>query len=482
MNYPLVINILGYTLWVEAGCMLLPMLISVYYGEACWDSFLYAAGLCAAVGLLCVMLRARKRDLQGRDGYISAALAWVVLCLFGALPYVFSGAIPRYLDALFEAASGLTTTGATLLHQVEALPKGLLFWRSLTQWMGGMGVIVLFLALAPQTSGSGSVYLMRAELPGPIKNKLMPRVSDTAKLLYGMYIGLTLLEVVALLLAGMNWFDAVNHAVCTISTGGFSVRNESIAAYQSPLISWIAAIFMFLSGINFAVLFVAVRGRLRDVARSEELRLYVGAIALSTALICANLTMQGGVPFGKALEDAAFESVSFITTAGYTTTDYTTWPVFSQMILVVLMFAGACAGSTAGGIKLSRLLLLGKSLHRELKRILHPKHVSVIRVDGQAVDERVVSSAAAYLVAYLLLLLTGAVVVAWGQNDFAESFTISLSCLSNIGPAMGSIGPAGNFSELTELSKLVMILWMLLGRLELMPLLVLLSPGTWKER
>ena len=218
------------------------------------------------------------------------------------------------------------------------------------------------------------------------------------------------------------------------------------------------------------------------MARSEELRLYVGVIALSTALICANLTMQGGVPFGRALEDAAFESVSFITTAGYTTTDYTTWPVFSQMILVVLMFAGACAGSTAGGIKLSRLLLLGKSLHRELKRILHPKHVSVIRVDGQAVDERVVSSAAAYLVAYLLLLLTGAVVVAWGQNDFAESFTISLSCLSNIGPAMGSIGPAGNFSELTELSRLVMILWMLLGRLELMPLLVLLSPGTWKER
>lgn len=345
-----------------------------------------------------------------------------------------------------------------------------------------MGVLVLFLALLPRASGAGAVYLMRAELPGPIKNKLVPRVSDTAKLLYSMYMGLTVLETAALRLAGMSWFDAVNHAFSTISTGGFSVRNASIAAYHSPLISWIAAIFMFLSGVNFSILFIAVRGRVRDMLRSEELRLYAAMTVLGTALICTNLVIQGKLLFRDALVDAAFETVSFMTTAGYATTDYTAWPVFSQMILVILMFTGACAGSASGGMKLSRVLLLGKSLRRELQKILHPNHVSVIRVDGRQVEERVVASAGAYLVAYLLLLLVGAAVVAWGQNDFAEAFTISLACLSNIGPAMGSIGPVGDFSSLTEVSKLMMILWMLLGRLELMPILVMLSPGTWKER
>ena len=406
MNFRLILNIMGYTLWVEAGCLLLPLLVSAGYGEACWEPFLWTLGLCSLCGLILTRIPARKNRLQGRDGYTVVAMAWIVLCLFGAVPYVLSGAVPHYADALFETASGLTTTGATILTDVEAMPRGILFWRALTQWMGGMGVLVLFLALMPRT-GAGAVHLMRAESPGPIKSKLLPHVSDTAKVLYGIYIGLTAAEIVALCLAGMDFYEAVLHSFSTISTGGFSTRNASIAAFGSPAITWIVAIFMFLSGINFSLIFISLRGHIRAALHSEELRLYTLLTLGSIGLIAASLMVQQSVPLGRALKDSVFNAVSTVTTTGFATADFAQWPVFGQMLLVILMFTGACAGSTSGGIKVSRILLLGKLLHREIKKILHPKHISVITVDGQLVEDRVISSAAAYMVAYMILLLWG---------------------------------------------------------------------------
>ena len=442
MNFRLILNIMGYTLWVEAGCLLLPLLVSAGYGEACWEPFLWTLGLCSLCGLILTRIPARKNRLQGRDGYTVVAMAWIVLCLFGAVPYVLSGAVPHYADALFETASGLTTTGATILTDVEAMPRGILFWRALTQWMGGMGVLVLFLALMPRT-GAGAVHLMRAESPGPIKSKLLPHVSDTAKVLYGIYIGLTAAEIVALCLAGMDFYEAVLHSFSTISTGGFSTRNASIAAFGSPAITWIVAIFMFLSGINFSLIFISLRGHIRAALHSEELRLYTLLTLGSIGLIAASLMVQQSVPLGRALKDSVFNAVSTVTTTGFATADFAQWPVFGQMLLVILMFTGACAGSTSGGIKVSRILLLGKLLHREIKKILHPKHISVITVDGQLVEDRVISSAAAYMVAYMILLLGGATLLAWDNLGFTESFTA----------VAGPSGPGREFQPLLRVQQ-----------------------------
>lgn len=412
---------------------------------------------------------------------MAVALVWVVLSLFGALPYVWSGAIPNYIDALFETISGLTTTGATILNGVEQLGRGVLFWRSLTQWMGGMGVLVLFLALMPHLGG-GAVHLMRAESPGPIKSKLVPKVGQTAKILYGIYIGLTLLESVALRIAGMSWYDAVNHAFTTMATGGFSVRNASIAAYNSPLITWIITVFMFLAGTNFSLLFLLLRGRLREVLRSEELRIYTIIVVCATVFICLDLSAHSHLSFSQTFTDSAFQVVTIISTTGYATKDFALWPTTSQVVLTALMFTGACAGSTSGGIKISRITLLAKSLHREMNRLIHPNHISVIKSEGRPVDERVISSASVFFVSFILVWLAGTLVVSWDNLGFTESFTASLTCISNVGPGLGMLGPEENFSILSHVSKLVLSLLMLMGRLELMPILVLLRPSVWKER
>lgn len=479
MNFRLILNIMGYTLWVEAGCLLLPLLVSVGYGEACWEPFLWTLGLCSLCGLILTRIPARKNRLQGRDGYTVVAMAWIVLCLFGAVPYVLSGAVPHYADALFETASGLTTTGATILTDVEAMPRGILFWRALTQWMGGMGVLVLFLALTPRM-GEGAVFLMRAESPGPIKSKLVPKVGGTAKILYLIYVVLTLCEVLALRLAGESWFSAVCHSFTTMATGGFSIYDTSLAG-ASKAVMWTVTVFSFLAGVNFSLMFLSVRGRVKEVLRSEELRIYVGIVAAATLLLCINLRVQAGIPFGDSITDAAFQTVTIITTTGFATVDFSLWPTFCRMALVMLMFIGACAGSTSGGIKISRVAILCKSLKRELKRLAHPHHVSVLKVDGQAVEERVVSSAGAFIAAYLLVLLAGALVVSWDNYGFQESFAASLTCISNVGPGLGILGPMENFSILSPLSKLVLSLEMLMGRLELMPLLALFLGSTWRD-
>lgn len=481
MNFRLLSHTMGYILWVEAGFLLLPALTACIYAETCWQQFLLTALLCAAAGTVLHLIPVKKAQMHSRDGFVAVALSWVLLSLFGALPYVFTGAMTSYIDALFETVSGLTTTGSSTFTAVSHLPRSVLLWRSLTQWMGGMGVLVLFLALTPRM-GEGAVFLMRAESPGPIKSKLVPRVGGTAKILYTIYIVLTAAEAVALRIAGMSWFDAVNHSFTTMATGGFSVRNTSIAEYQSDAITWVIVAFTFLAGINFSLLYAVVRGRIKDALRSEELRWYLLILAATITLICVDLHVELGQGWYESVTDAAFQATTIMSTTGYATKDFTLWPTFSRCILVLLMYVGGCAGSTAGGMKISRLMLQVKSLRRELDHIIHPNRVSVITIDGQSVDERAVNSAHMFQVAYLLILMAGTLVVSLDVLGFTESFVASLTCISNVGPSLGALGPMANFAPLSWFSKLVLALIMLMGRLELMPLLVLLSPSTWRNK
>ena len=482
MNYKLVFHILGLILSVESVLMLPAMIIGFATGGGDGAAIMMAAVITLVAGLALSATPAKGIKMQARDGFAAVALSWVVLSLFGALPYVFSGVIPNYIDAVFETVSGFTTTGATVLTFMEGQPRGILFWRSQTQWMGGVGVLVLALALIPKL-GEGSVYLMRAESPGPIKSKLTPRLSDTAKILYIIYIGLTVAEILCLKMAGMCWYDAVVHAFTTISTGGFSPMNASIAAYDSMAIDWIIIVFMFLSGINFSLLFFALRRNFRAVFESEELRSYTLMAVIASALIVVDLIVHAGWSLNATtITDAVFQVVTLMTTTGYMTYDYVLWPTFSQTVLILVMFAGACAGSTAGGIKQIRVVLLVKNLRREVRRILHPRQVTVIKSDGERVEEPILSGITLFFFAYILLLLVGTLVVAWDDIGFTAAFTASLTCISNVGPAFDVLGPTSNFCGLSALSKIVLSANMLLGRLEILPLLLLLFPGLWKKK
>ena len=482
MNYKLVFHILGLILRVEAALMLPAMVIGFVSGGGDGPAFLYAALITLAAGQGLTMLPGGNMKMQARDGFAAVALCWIVLSLFGALPYTLAGVLPNYVDAVFETVSGFTTTGATVLTFIEGQPMGVLFWRAQTQWMGGMGVLVLALALVPKL-GEGSVYLMRAESPGPIKSKLTPRVNDTAKILYSIYIGLTVAEAICLRLAGMPWYDSVIHAFTSISTGGFSVKNASVAAYGSLWIEWIIIIFMFLSGINFALLYYALLRNFRAVFESEELRSYTIMTVGASALIVVNLVLHAGWAADiRTVTDSVFQVVTLMTTTGYMTYDYVLWPTFSQVVLILVMFAGGCAGSTAGGIKQIRIVLLFKNLRREVQRILHPRVVTTLKSDGDRVDEPILSGISLFFFAYIFILLAGTLVVAWDDVGFTAAFTASLTCISNVGPAFDILGPTSNFFSLSNGSKIFLSASMLLGRLEIMPLLLLLFPGLWKKR
>ena len=482
MNYKLVCRVLGLILRVEALLMLPSAVIAVAGRDGSGSAFLLSAGITLAVGQILTMLPGKDRKMQARDGFAAVALGWISLSLCGALPYVFSGVLPNYADAVFETVSGFTTTGATVFTFMEGQPNGVLFWRAQTQWMGGMGVLVMALALVPKL-GEGSVYLMRAESPGPIKSKLLPRVGDTAKILYSIYIGLTVAEVICLRIAGMPLFDSVIHGFTTISTGGFSVKNASIAAYDNLVIYWIIIIFMFLSGVNFALLFYALRRNFKAVFQSEELGSYTIMTVAAAGLIVLDLALHAGWAFDiRTVTESVFQVVTLMTTTGYMTYDYVLWPTFAQVVLILVMFAGGCAGSTAGGIKQIRVVLLLKNLKREVEKILHPRVVKTLKSDGDRVEESTLSGISLFFFAYILLLLIGALVVAWDDIGFTASFTASLTCISNVGPAFDVLGPTQNFLGLSNVSKVVLSAEMLLGRLEIMPLLLLLFPGLWKKR
>lgn len=481
MNYKMVAYILGRMMIIMALLMCLPFLIAIFEQEHTQFGFLAAVtGLLLLGGLLSIK-KPKDTSFYAKEGFVIVALSWVVTSLFGALPFYLSGEIPSYLDAFFETVSGFTTTGASILNDIEALSRSSLFWRSFTHWIGGMGVLVFVLAVLPKSHATQSIHIMRAEVPGPQVGKLVSRMRGTARILYGIYIVLTAIEVVCLLCAGMPLFDSILNSFSTAGTGGFCLKNASIAAYDSAVIDWIITIFMTLFGINFTLFYLILTGNILQVLKSEELRWYLGIIIGAALLIAINIMPQYS-GFWEALRYSAFQVCSLITTTGYITADYGQWPLFSQTVLMVLLFIGACAGSTGGGIKVSRLMILFKASIKEMRHQIRPRSVTALTLEGKVVEDKTVAGVMSYMAIYLFVFIASHLLVSLDSISYASSFTAVSTCLNNVGPGLDAVGPVSNFSGLSVLSKLVLSVDMLAGRLELLPVIVLLSPNTWRRR
>ncbi|QYX26063.1 TrkH family potassium uptake protein [[Clostridium] scindens] len=480
MNTKMIRYILAKMLGVEAILLLLPALVSLIYGEFSGVYFLIPSGILIVIYLLVGMKKPEKRTIYGKEGMVIVASAWILWSLFGALPFTLSGSIPSYLDAFFETVSGFTTTGSSILTDVEALPQGMLFWRSFTHWIGGMGVLVFVMVLTTLDKRN-SMYLMRAEVPGPEKDKLVPRTMSTARILYGMYLGLTLIEVILLLLGGMNMFDSLIHAFGTAGTGGFSNYAASVGHFDSAYIDGVISIFMILFGINFNLYFFLLIRDFKPVWKNEELRAYLGIILAAVAVITLNISGQYPNPL-KAFRYALFQVASIITTTGYATADYNAWPMLSQCILLMLMVIGACASSTGGGIKVSRFLMVLKCIKREIKQMVHPKSISIIRVNDKKVGADVLRSLYVYLMAYAGIVVGSVLLVSIDNLDFGTTFSSVLATLNNIGPGIADVGPVGNFAEFSPLSKIVSCFDMLAGRLEIFPFLMLFTASAWNRK
>ena len=480
MNTKMIRYILAKMLGVEAILLLLPALVSLIYGEFSGVYFLIPSGILIVIYLLVGMKKPEKRTIYGKEGMVIVASAWILWSLFGALPFTLSGSIPSYLDAFFETVSGFTTTGSSILTDVEALPQGMLFWRSFTHWIGGMGVLVFVMVLTTLDKRN-SMYLMRAEVPGPEKDKLVPRTMSTARILYGMYLGLTLIEVILLLLGGMNMFDSLIHAFGTAGTGGFSNYAASVGHFDSAYIDGVISIFMILFGINFNLYFFLLIRDFKPVWKNEELRAYLGIILAAVAVIPLNISGQYPNPL-KAFRYALFQVASIITTTGYATADYNAWPMLSQCILLMLMVIGACASSTGGGIKVSRFLMVLKCIKREIKQMVHPKSISIIRVNDKKVGADVLRSLYVYLMAYAGIVVGSVLLVSIDNLDFGTTFSSVLATLNNIGPGIADVGPVGNFAEFSPLSKIVFCFDMLAGRLEIFPFLMLFTASAWNRK
>ncbi len=482
MNYRIITRIIGRILCVEAAFMLPALVLSLCLHErGAALSLLVTIAACAVIGVLLALVKPKREGFYARDGFVTVGLAWIVVSLFGAMPFFLSREIPNFMDAVFETVSGFTTTGASILTDVEALSSGLLYWRSFTHWLGGMGVLVFVLAIGPITSGEGgnAMYLLRAESPGPQVSKLVPRMRRTAMILYAIYIVMTVLEAVLLLCGGMPLFDAVTTAFGTAGTGGFSIRATSLADYSSYC-QTVTAIFMVLFGVNFSIYYLLLIGQFRRVFKSEELRAYL-AIIVAAVLIIALDILHSYQSFGRALHEAFFQVASIITTTGFATADFNAWPELSRMLLVLLMIIGACAGSTGGGIKVSRFLLLIKSGKRSLAQTLRPNSVKLIHMDGEIVEDPTVSGVRSYLVLYCLIAGISLIVVSLDNFSFDTNVSAVMACLNNIGPGLDAVGPTANYASFSLLSKLVLTVNMLLGRLELYPIIILFSPSAWKK-
>ncbi len=482
MNYKMMGRFMAQMITVEAVFLLPALAISLFGGEqaAVWGFVWSLAILLVAAGVLFLVCRKAPKLFGAREGMVCVGTSWLLLSLLGCLPFFLSGQIPRYIDALFEMVSGFTTTGASVLADVEALPRGLLYWRSFSHWLGGMGVLVFLLAIAPGSGRGFTMHLLRAESPGPDVGKLVPRIKQTARILYIIYIVLTVLNIGFLLAGGMPLLEAVCTAFGTAGTGGFGIKNDSMASY-SPYLQNVTTVFMFLFGVNFSCYYLLLLRRFRSVFRDEELRLYFGIAACAVALIVCN-TFRQYASVGEALRHAAFQVSSIMTTTGYTTVDYDRWPVFSKTILLGLMVVGASAGSTGGGIKVARVLLLFKSLRRNIRQILNPQKVQVIRNNDRVVEERVLDNTNAYLAAYVIIVILSMLLLSLDQYSIETNLSAVLCCFNNIGPGLAAVGPTCNFGGYSALSKLVLIVDMLAGRLEIFPILVLLSRSTWKGR
>lgn len=476
MNYRVISYILGWVLSLEALFLTVSAAVGGLYGERTALSFLYAALICAALGIPAVVRKPRRMTFFMKEGFVTVALCWIVFSIFGALPFVFSGEIPHFTDALFETVSGFTTTGASVVSDVEALSHCTLFWRSFTHWIGGMGVLVFLLAILPLAGGS-QMYLMQAESPGPSVGKLVPKTRHTALILYALYILLSVVEFILLLCGGMSAFDAVNTTFATAGTGGFGIRNSSIADF-SPYIQWVVAVFMMLFGINFNLYFLVLIGRGRQALRSEELRTYLGVIAAATLCIVLN-TRTAGMRLGDTVRHAFFQVSSIITTTGFATCDFDLWPSLSKCVLVLLMLVGACAGSTGGGIKISRVLILIKRAGEELHKFIFPNSVTKIRLEKKILDREVIHTTSAFLIVYVFIFAVSTLLVSIEGHDLETCFTAVAATFNNIGPGLSIVGPTRNFGFFSDFTKYVLIFDMLAGRLELFPMLILFSPRTW---
>lgn len=481
MNKRLVLRLLGAILLIEALAMAPSLAISLLYGDGDALALLSSMALLAALGFPAWRFaHPREQNLRAREGFLVVALSWVLLSAFGALPFVISGLIPNYIDAFFEAVSGFTTTGATLMGNFDGLPRGVMFWRSFTHWIGGMGVLVLTLALLPQMTGRSS-HLVRAESPGPSLSKIVPKMGDTAKILYLIYGALTVIELAALIIAGMSPYDAAIHAMGTAGTGGFSNYGSSVGAFDSAVIDAIITFFMVLFGINFALFYRVLVGGWRDALRSEELHWYLALFAGSTLFVSLMILPQYGT-FLNALRYGSFQVATIMSTTGYATADFNLWPQAVKALIVVLMFIGSCAGSTAGGIKVVRVGILCKLGCREVRHTFQPRKVQVVRFEGKGVEENRLTQVSAFFFVYVLLVLAGMFLVSLeGLYDLETNFTAVLTCISNVGPGLGHVGPVENFSGYGPFAKVVLSLLMLAGRLELFPILVLFHPSAWRK-
>ena len=478
MNFRMITYVLGRILLTEGALMVLPLVTGLLYDESALP-FLIPMLLLAAVGVLLGLRKPKQTALYARDGLAVVALAWIVMSVFGALPFVISGDIPDFVDAFFETVSGFTTTGATILTEVESLGRGILFWRSFTHWIGGMGVLVFVMAILPM-SGAQGMHLMRAEAPGPSVGKLVSRMRDTAKILYGIYLVMTVVLILLLLVGGMSLFDSCIHAFGTAGTGGFSSRNASVGAYDSVYFDVIISIFMLLFGVNFNLYYFLLIKRFGDVFRSEELRAYLGIVATAVIVIAVNISHMYD-SFWTGLRHALFQVSTIITTTGYATTDFNLWPSFSKTVLVLLMFIGACAGSTGGGMKVSRWVILSKASYSDMRQMLHPNSVSVVRFEGKPVPEKTLRGIHLYLTVYVLVYAVSMLLLSLEGFDMTTTFTAVTACINNIGPGLEMVGPMGNFSAFSAASKLLLSFDMLAGRLELFPMLLLFAPSIWRR-
>ena len=484
MNYKMMGRFLAQILFIEVVFMIPALCISLYCGDAMavrGFGFAIAVGGVTAGGLH-LLCRGAPSAFYAKEGMVCVGVSWIVLSLVGCLPFYISREIPSYVDAFFEIVSGFTTTGASIVPEVEKLSKGILYWRSFSHWVGGMGVLVFLLAIVPNgDKGQGfTMHLLRAESPGPDVGKLVPKMRKTAAILYIIYIVLTLLDIIFLLLGGMNLFESICHAFGTAGTGGFGVKNDSYASY-SPYLQNVTTIFMLLFGINFSCYYLLLLRQIRSVFKDEELRTYIGIVLGSILLITWNLQGHYGT-LGETLRHAAFQVASIVTTTGYATTDFDLWPSFSKTILLCLMVVGASAGSTGGGLKVSRLLLLIKGVRRNIRQMLNPRRVEVVRNNGNAVDEKILANTNAYLSAYVLIVFAVFAVISLDGFSTGTNFSAVLACFNNIGPGLEAVGPTCNFSAYSDLSKLVLSWAMLAGRLEIFPMLILFSRSTWRRR
>jgi len=481
INYKVILNFIGFLLILDGLAMMVGVPFSIYYGDNDILVLLVTGSVISIIGLVIYLSTKKdKGDITKREGYVVVSIGWIVMSLFGALPFVFHGSIPSFTDAFFETMSGFTTTGSSILNDIESIPHGLLFWRSLTQWLGGMGFIVLSLAILP-ILGIGGMQLFVAEVPGPTKDKIHPRVRETAKRLWGIYVLITVVQVIMLLFGGMNLFDAINHSFTTMATGGFSTKQASVAHFNSPFIEYVIIFFMFLAGMNFSLHYFLLHRNYKPVAKNEEFKFYAFLIVAFTVIISVGHFASHDIGLEKSVRESLFQVVSMITTTGFITADYELWGVFYHTLFFLMLFIGGSAGSTGGGVKAVRHLLLIKNSALELRRLIHPRAIIPVRYNDVTVSKDIIFNIMAFLLFYLAIFVTGTIFMTFIGLDFLTAMGSVATCLGNVGPGIEAVGPVDNFANIPDIGKWVLSFLMLLGRLELFTILIIFSPSFWKK-